>query len=92
MRQTGHKPTETLDGYIRPTTVFKDNSATGACSGGGGGLVLTISPQCLHFLAAARISSAHHSQVLVSAMGHTVDRHRDRSTVPLGAGVGPRCG
>lgn len=28
MRQTGHKRTETLDGYIRPATVFKDNSAT----------------------------------------------------------------
>ena len=28
MRQTGHKRTETLDGYVRPATVFKDNSAT----------------------------------------------------------------
>ena len=27
MRQTGHKRTETLDGYIRLATVFKDNSA-----------------------------------------------------------------
>jgi site-specific recombinase XerD len=28
MRQTGHKRTETLDIYIRPATVFKDNSAS----------------------------------------------------------------
>ena len=27
MRQTGHKRTETLDGDVRPATVFKDNSA-----------------------------------------------------------------
>jgi len=27
MRQTGHKRVETLDGYVRPATVFKDNSA-----------------------------------------------------------------
>lgn len=28
MRQTGHKRAETLDGYVRPATVFIDNSAT----------------------------------------------------------------
>ena len=28
MRQTGHKRIETLDGYVRPATVFKDNSAS----------------------------------------------------------------
>ncbi len=27
MRQTGHKRTETLDGYVRPATLFLDNSA-----------------------------------------------------------------